>query len=45
MFKLEGHKIYLLNKPVDMRKSFNGLQGLVVNEMKQKPRDLGAVRK
>jgi len=37
MFKLEEHKIFLLNKPVDMRKSFNGLQGLIVNEMKQNP--------
>ena len=40
MFKLEEHKIFLLNKPVDMRKSFNGLQGLIVNEMKQNPRGL-----
>jgi len=34
MFSLDGGaKYWLYNKPVDMRKSFNGLSGIVVNGM------------
>lgn len=34
MFSLDGSvKYWLYNKPVDMRKSFNGLSGIVTNGM------------
>ena len=34
MFSLDGGvKYWLYNKPVDMRKSFNGLSGIVTNAM------------
>ena len=34
MFSLDGGvKYWLYNKPVDMRKSFNGLSGIVTNVM------------
>jgi len=34
MFSLDGKiKYWMYNKPVDMRKSFNGLSGLVTNAM------------
>lgn len=34
MFSLDGTvKYWLYNKPVDMRKSFNGLSGIVTNAM------------
>lgn len=34
MFSLDGDvKYWLYNKPVDMRKSFNGLSGIVTNGM------------
>lgn len=34
MFSLDGTvKYWLYNKPVDMRKSFNGLSGIVTNGM------------
>lgn len=34
MFSLDGSvKYWLYNKPVDMRKSFNGLSGIVANGM------------
>lgn len=38
MFSLNSQNRYLLyNKPCDMRKSFNGLSGLVTNELKRSP--------
>ena len=34
MFSLDGtYRYWLYNKPVDMRKSFNGLSGIVTNAM------------
>lgn len=34
MFSLnEGHRYFIYTKPVDMRKSFYGLEGIVTNEM------------
>ena len=34
MFYLDGtYRYWLYNKPVDMRKSFNGLSGIVTNSM------------
>ena len=34
MFYLDGtYRYWLYNKPVDMRKSFNGLSGIVTNAM------------
>ena len=34
MFSLDGtYRYWLSNKPVDMRKSFNGLSGIVTNAM------------
>lgn len=38
MFSLNSQNHYLFyNKPCDMRKSFNGLGGLVTNELKRSP--------
>lgn len=38
MFSLNSQNRYLFyNKPCDMRKSFNGLSGLVINELKRNP--------
>ena len=38
MFSLNSQNKYLLyNRPCDMRKSFNGLSGLVINELKRSP--------
>lgn len=38
MFALTAQqKYYLYNEPTDMRKSFNGLSGLVRNEMEEDP--------
>jgi len=38
MFSLNSQNQYLFyNKPCDMRKSFNGLSGLVTNELKRNP--------
>ena len=35
MFYLDGtYRYWLYNKPVDMRKSFNGLSGIVTNAMR-----------
>lgn len=34
-----GRKYYMYNKPVDMRKGFNGLAGLVINKMNRRPLD------
>ena len=40
MFALtEQHKYYLYAKDADMRKGFNGLSGLVLNEMGSNPKD------
>lgn len=40
MFPLSSHqKYYLYKQATDMRKSFNGLVGLVNNEMKSNPLD------
>ena len=39
MFCLDGtYRYWLYNKPVDMRKSFNGLSGIVTNSMGGSPR-------
>ena len=39
MFCLDGtYRYWLYNKPVDMRKSFNGLSGIVTNSMGRSPR-------
>lgn len=39
MFCLDGtYRYWLYNKPVDMRKSFNGLSGIVTNAMGGSPR-------
>ena len=38
MFSLnEGHRYYLYQDPADMRKGFDGLSGLVRNELGQNP--------
>lgn len=34
-----GHRYYLYSQPVDMRKSFDGLSGLVRNHLKRNPTD------
>ncbi len=33
------HRYYLYNEPCDMRKGFDGLSGIVTNEMRQDPLD------
>jgi len=35
----KGRKYYLYNQPVDIRKGFNGLAGLVINKMGRKVTD------
>lgn len=38
MFALtESHRFLLYNKPTDMRKSFDGLSGLIINGMNRNP--------
>jgi len=38
MFALtESHRFFLFSKPTDMRKSFDGLSGLIINGMKRNP--------
>lgn len=40
MFSLsQAHRYYLYTRPTDMRKGFDGLSGLVINQMKQDPLD------
>ena len=43
MFNLSSQiKYYLYSEPVDMRKSFDGLSGLVTNHMHKNPNDISS---
>jgi len=39
MLALNSYRFYLYHKPCDMRKSFDGLSGLVRNELEKDPLD------
>ncbi len=43
MLSLTGYRLVLWNGATDMRLSFNGLSGLVVNEMKEDPFQYGTL--
>ena len=37
MFSIQSARYFLYRQPTDMRKSFNGLCGIVISKMKQNP--------
>jgi len=43
MLSLSGYRLVLWNSATDMRLSFNGLSGLVINEMKEDPFQYGTL--
>jgi transposase len=43
MLSLTGYRLVLWNGAADMRLSFNGLSGLVVNEMREDPFQYGTI--
>ena len=43
MLSVTGYRLVLWNQATDMRLSFNGLSGLVVNEMKEDPFQYGTI--
>jgi transposase len=43
MLSLSGYRLVLWNGTADMRQSFNGLSGIVCNQMKEDPFTIGTV--